>query len=100
MNSNDSTQAEPTPATSPAVKTAGQAVDFRRYVRMDSPQIGDRFTFAVSIHAEFPGMPAMTLNTGQASFQVYPTPDQARSMAAMLLELADEFERASAPVIQ
>ena len=100
MNKTSSTQAEPTAQAVQPVTTAGPAADFRRYVRIGVPQVGDAFNVSVSLIAKHPDMPTVCVGTGAAHFQVYPTPDQARAIAAMLLELADRFEAANPAVIQ
>lgn len=64
-----------------------------RAVDIVSPRGFSRFRFRVSLTVEHPDMPAMMLSTGNADVQVYPTADQAREMAAMLIELAEVDER-------
>ena len=99
MNNPSSTEAEPTAQAVQPVTTAGPAVDFRRYLRIGVPQVGEAFNVSVSLTAKHPDMPTVCVGTGAAHFQVYPTPEQARAIAAILLELADRFEAANPAVI-
>ncbi len=87
-----------TPAERPAddaqpVMVGRQPVILSERIRVEGPQAGDRFSFGVSLCEQHQDVPAMSIYTGGAHVMLYPTPVQARQIAALLVKLAEASER-------
>lgn len=95
MQNPSNTPAESSAESAQTVTKDRRPVVYSDNIRVAKPHIGSEFRFSVFLHAENQDMPGINVSTGGANFQLYPTPQQARRMAELLVRLAEAADCAA-----